>query len=63
MSSIAEIEDAIKKLPREEAHQLWDWFLGYFEDELTLSEEFKKENAEGRREIAEGDCRSYQPEA
>ena len=63
MSSIAEIEDAIKKLPRDEAHRLWDWFLDYLEDELTLSEEFKKEIAEGRREIADGDCRSYQPEA
>ncbi len=63
MSSIAEIEDAIKKLPRDEAHRLRDWFLDYFEDEFTLSEEFKKEIEEGRREIADGDCRSYQPEA
>ena len=60
MSTIVEIEDAIKKLPREEAHQLWDWFLDYFEDELEVSEEFKKEIAEGRREIADGQCRSYQ---
>ena len=61
MSTVAEIENAIKKLPREEAHQLWDWFLDYFEDELEVTGEFKKEIEEGRREIAEGDCRSYKP--
>jgi hypothetical protein len=63
MSTVAEIEEAIKKLPHEEAHQLWDWFLDYFEDELALTEEFQKEIAEGRREIAEGGCRTYQPGA
>ena len=54
MSTVAEIEDAIKSLPREEAHQLWDWFLDYFEDELEVTGEFKKEIEAGRREIAEG---------
>ena len=63
MSTIFEIEDAIKKLPREDAHQLWDWFLDYFEDELEVTEEFKREIDEGRREIAEGDCRTFQPRA
>ena len=62
MSTVAEIEEAIKKLPQEEAHRLWDWFLDYFEDELTVTAEFQKEIEEGRREIAEGGCRSYQPE-
>ena len=61
MSTIVEIENAIKKLPREEAHRLWDWFLDYFEDELEVSEEFKKEIEQGRREIAGGGCRSHQP--
>ena len=63
MSTIVEIEDAIKKLPREEAHQLWDWFLDYFEDELEVTADFKKEIEEGRREIAGGSCRSYKPGA
>ena len=63
MSTLAEIEQAIEKLPREEAHQLWDWFLDYFEDELEVTGEFKAEIEEGRREIAEGGCRSYQPGA
>ena len=57
MSTVVEIEDAIKKLPREEAHRLWDWFLDYFEDELEGSEDCKKEIEEGRREIAMGGCR------
>ena len=61
MSTIVEIEDAIKKLPRGEAHQLWDWFLDYFEDELEVTADFKKEIEEGRREIAGGGCRSYKP--
>ena len=63
MNTIVEIEDAIKKLPREEAQQLWDWFLDYFEDELEVTADFKKEIEEGRREIAGGSCRSYQPGA
>ena len=63
MSTIVEIEDAIKKLPRDEAHRLWDWFLDYFEDELDVTAEFTKEIEEGRREIAEGGCRCYKPGA
>ena len=63
MSTIVEIEDAIKKLPRDEAHRLWDWFLDYFEDELDVTAGFKKEIEEGRREIADGGCRSYKPGA
>lgn len=62
MSTICEIEEAIKKLPRDEAHQLWDWFLDYFEDELTVTEAFKKQIEEGLRQIAEGDCRTCQVE-
>ena len=63
MSTIVEIEDAIKKLPRAEAYQLWDWFLDYFEDELEVTADFKREIEEGRREIAGGSCRSYNPGA
>ena len=63
MSTIVEIEDAIKKLPREEAHRLWDWFLDYFEDELEVTADFKREIEEGRREIAAGSSRSYKPGA
>jgi hypothetical protein len=62
MSTVGEIEEAIKQLPPEEAHQLWDWFLDYFEDELTVRTDFQEEIAQGRREIAEGDCRSYRPD-
>ena len=61
MSTVTEIEDAIKKLPSEDAHRLWDWFLDYFEDEMEVSEDFKKEIEEGRREIAEGRCRTLRP--
>lgn len=63
MNTIVEIEDAIKKLPRAETHQLWEWFLDYFEDELEVTGAFKTEIEEGRREIAEGGCRSYRPGA
>jgi hypothetical protein len=63
MSTVAEIEEAIKKLRTEEAHQLWDWFLDYFEDELEITPEFREEIEEGRREIARGDYRIIPPEA
>lgn len=63
MSTVAEIEEAIKKLPLEETHQLWDWFLDYFEDELEITAEFREEIEEGRRQIARGDCRVLPPEA
>lgn len=62
MSTVAEIEEAIKKLPTEEAHQLWDWFLDYFEDNLEVTEAFKNEIETGFREIAEGNCRTRQVE-
>jgi hypothetical protein len=62
MSTVAEIEEAIKKLPTDEAHQLWDWFRDYFEDELEVTEAFKKKIEAGLRQIEEGDCRTYQVE-
>ena len=63
MSTVVEIEDAIKKLPHAEAHRLRDWFLDYFEDELEVTAEFKGEIEAGRREIAEGGCRVLEPGA
>lgn len=62
MSSVAEIEEAIKKLPMEETHQLLDWFLDYFEDELTVTDDFKREIETGFRQITEGDGRISQVE-
>ncbi len=63
MSTVAEIEEAIKKLPQKEAHRLWDWFLEYFEDELSVSAEFRGEIEAGRREISEGEGRTLAPRA
>jgi hypothetical protein len=56
MSTVAEIEEAIKKLPTEEVRQLWEWFLDYLEDELTMTQAFKNEIEAGLREIEQGDC-------
>jgi hypothetical protein len=61
MSTIGEIQQAIMKLPLEEARQLWEWFFDYMEDELTVTDAFKTQIEEGLRDIAEGRCRIVQP--
>jgi hypothetical protein len=57
MGTIGEIQEAIKKLPRDEARRLWDWFFDYIEDELTITEKFQEEINAGWAQIADGRCR------
>ena len=62
MSTVAEIETAIRKLQPSDLKALHALIEEILEDELEVSEAFNKKIAEGKREIAEGGCRSYKVE-
>ncbi|MBI4660839.1 MAG: hypothetical protein HY735_18540 [Verrucomicrobia bacterium] len=51
MSTVQEIEAAILKLSREELMELREWFEGYLEDHLELTDEVKTKLDDSRREI------------
>jgi len=59
--SIQEIEQAVKRLSREEVEQLQDWIATYLEDELELSDNAKASVDRAREDIAAGRHRVRQP--
>jgi hypothetical protein len=52
MSSVAEIEAAISKLPLEEAAELCEWLEQWLEDQRELWPEFVASIERGRADIA-----------
>jgi hypothetical protein len=62
MSTVQEIEAAIPRLSRSEQEQLRAWFDEFLEDQLELTDEVKTMLDQSRREIAEGNYRTRQPE-
>jgi hypothetical protein len=54
MSSVQEIENAIKQLSPEEMKQVRDWLENVLEDQLEFSDEFKAEIEEAKANIAQG---------
>lgn len=61
MSTIQEIESAIKRLPRAEVARLQAWIQDYLEDELEFTDEFKASIARGKHDVAEGRTRIRKP--
>ena len=61
MSTVQEIESAVRRLPREEVEKLQAWLQDYLEDELELTDEFKASIERGKQDIAEGRVREHQP--
>lgn len=61
MSTVEEIESAVRQLPREEVEKLQAWLQDYLEDELELTDEFKASIERGKQDIAAGRVREYQP--
>ena len=41
MSTVAEIENALSRLSREEMLQVHDWLENILEDQLTMTDEFR----------------------
>lgn len=54
MSTVQEIEAAIRQLSRAELEPLRAWWEDYLEDQFELTDEVKTKLDESRREIAAG---------
>ncbi len=61
MSTVQEIESAVRRLPRKEVEELQAWLQEYLEDELELTDEFKASIERGKQDIAAGRVREHQP--
>jgi hypothetical protein len=61
MSTVQEIEEAIRHLPRAEVEKLQARIQEMLEDEMELTDEFKGSIERGKRDIAEGRTRSRKP--
>jgi hypothetical protein len=61
MSTVAEIEAAISKLPLEQAEELNEWLEQWLEDQRELSPEFVASIERGKADIAAGRTRVVRP--
>lgn len=52
MSTIQEIESAIRKLPRAEIEKVSDWIQDLLDNEREFTEEFTASIERGKRDIA-----------
>jgi len=57
MSTVAEIEAAISKLPLKQAEELNEWLEQWLEDQRELSPEFVASIERGKADIAAGGTR------
>jgi hypothetical protein len=62
MSSVQEIEAVIPKLSRAEIEEVRAWIDDFLEDQLELTDEVKAKLDQSRREIAEGNYTTRQPQ-
>jgi hypothetical protein len=61
MSTVQEIESAVRKLPRAELVKLSEWIQDLLEDGKEFTDEFKASIERGKRDIAEGRTRLRKP--
>ena len=61
MSTLQEIESAVRKLPRAEIEKLSEWIQNLLDDQKEFTDEFKASIARGKRDIAEGRTRHRKP--
>lgn len=59
--SVQEVEQLVRKWPREDQEELRDWLENLLEDQLEMTDEFKRKIERGFREIAEGKGRVRKP--
>ena len=62
MSSVQEIEAVIPKLSRAEIEEVRAWIDDFLEDPLDLTDEVKAKLDQSRREIADGNYTTRQPQ-
>ena len=61
MSTVAEIEAAISRLPLEQAAKVSEWLEQWLEDQRELSPEFIASIERGKADIASGRVRVVRP--
>jgi hypothetical protein len=58
MSRVEALEQEIRRLPKAEARQIYEWLADYVEDQESLAPEFVQRIEEGKRDIAAGRVRT-----
>jgi hypothetical protein len=61
MSTVADIEAAISRLPLEQAEEVSEWLEHWLEDQRELSPEFVASTERGKADIAAGRTRIVRP--
>jgi hypothetical protein len=61
MSTVAEIEAAISRLPLRQAEEVSDWLANWLEDQRELSPEFIASIERGKTDLTTGRVRVVQP--
>jgi hypothetical protein len=61
MSSVAEIEDAITRLPLDQAEEVREWLEQWLEDQHEMTPEFLASIERGKMDILEGRARVVRP--
>ncbi len=61
MSSVAEIEDAIARLPLQAAEEVKEWLEQWLEDQREMTPEFCASIERGKTDLAEGRTRIERP--
>jgi hypothetical protein len=62
MCTVQEIEAAIPRLTRAEIERVLAWIDDFLEDQLELTDEMKAKLDQSRREIADGQFTTRQPD-
>ncbi len=61
MSTVAEIEAAITRLPTKDAEQLREWLEQWLEDQMEMTPEFEASIERGKADLAAGRSRIVRP--
>jgi hypothetical protein len=61
MSTVAEIETAITRLPVKDAEELREWLEQWLEDQMEMTPDFEDSIERGRADISAGRLRTVRP--
>jgi hypothetical protein len=61
MSTVAEIETAITRLPVKDAEELREWLEQWLEDQMEMTPDFEDSIGRGRADISAGRLRTVRP--
>jgi urease accessory protein UreF len=61
MSTVAEIEAAITRLPVKDAEELREWLEQWLEDQMEMTPEFEASIERGKADLSAGRSRTVRP--